>query len=124
MSTTLFKTGVGAVWTRAAALHPLHPLHLLLSLHLWKSLLFVLLDLPAGLLYFLVLISLLSIGVGTLPVGIGFILLALVPPLTRLGARIERQRACWLLDDVIPAPASTQALASDAAMARHRSTNT
>jgi signal transduction histidine kinase len=96
----------------------LRPLRVLTSPRLWKSLVFVLLDLPAGLLYFLVLFTLLSVGVGTLPLGVGFILLALAPPLTRLGAYIERQRARWLLDEVIPPPVAAQALASEDSVGR------
>lgn len=110
MTTPLRMTAWGGAWTRATALRPLR---LLLSPRLWKSLVFLLLDLPAGLLYFLVLFTLLSVGVGTLPLGVGFVLLALAPPLTRLGARIERQRARWLLDEVIPTPARPQTLTSD-----------
>lgn len=82
----------------------LHPLRLLLSPRLWQSLAFLLLNLPAGLLYFSVLFTLLSVGLGMLPVGVGLVLLALVPPLTLLGTRIERLRANRLLGVVLPSP--------------------
>lgn len=75
----------------------LHPIHLLFSARLWKALAFLALNLPAGVLYFLVLFTVISVGLGTLPVGIGLLVLALAPPLTLFGAHIERTRARWLL---------------------------
>lgn len=107
MSTPALHTRRSAIRQRRLVLHPLW---LFLSARLWKSLAFLLLNLPAGLLYFLVLFTLLSVGIGTLPLGIGFVLLALVPPLTLIGAHIERQRANWFLDGAIPSPAGAHAL--------------
>lgn len=90
-----------------------HPLRLMASAPLWESLAFVLLNLPMGLLYFLVLFTLLSVGVGTLPVGVGLLLLALVPPLTLLGMRIELWRVNWLLHGELPSPASPPSLPAE-----------
>jgi signal transduction histidine kinase len=75
----------------------LHPIRLLFSARLWKAVAFVVLNLPAALLYFLVLFTLISVGLGTLPVGVGLLLLALVPPLILIGAHVERTRTTWLL---------------------------
>lgn len=94
MSTSSLTIRSGALQLRDMLLHPIR---LLFSAQLWKALAFVALNLPAGLLYFLVLFTLLSVGVGSLPVGIGLALLALVPPLTLIGAWIERGRITWLL---------------------------
>lgn len=88
----------------------LHPIHVLFSARLWKALAFVLLNLPAGLLYFLVLFTLISVGLGTLPVGIGLLLLALVPPLTLVGAHVERTRATWLLEGDLSSLRGTRSL--------------
>jgi signal transduction histidine kinase len=75
----------------------LHPVHLLFSARVWKALAFVALNLPAGVIYFLVFFTVISVGLGTLPVGIGMLVLALAPPLTLIGAHIERTRARLLL---------------------------
>ncbi len=92
---------VSSVSTRRDALQLrsiiLHPIRLLFSARLWKAVAFVVLNLPAALLYFLVLFTLISVGLGTLPVGVGLLLLALVPPLILIGAHVERTRATWLL---------------------------
>jgi len=92
---------ISSVSTRrdALQLRPiiLHPIRLLFSARLWKAVAFVVLNLPAALLYFLVLFTLISVGLGTLPVGVGLLLLALVPPLILIGAHVERTRATWLL---------------------------
>ena len=107
MSTSLANIWSGIVQRRRLALHPLQ---LVVSERLWKSLAFVLLNLPMSLVYFLVLFTLLSVGVGFLPVGIGLAPLALVPPLTLVGARIERRRVTWLLGGVSLLPDGAQAL--------------
>src|SRR5262245_2422193 len=115
MSTLLRTTAGGGAWKRVVAQHPLR---LFVSPRLCNELGFVLRFLPAGLLFVLVLFTLLAVGVGTLPLGVGLVLLALVPPLTCLGAHIERQRTQWLLDEVIPTPVTAQTFATDDSVGR------
>lgn len=85
-----------------------YPLRLLVSAQLWKSLAFLLLNLPLGFVYFTVLVVLLTVGVGTLPLGIGLVLLAFVPPLILFGAQVERQRVAFLLGGTVPAPSGAE----------------
>ncbi len=72
------------------------------SAQFWKSVAFLLLSLPLGFFYFTMLVTLLLGGIGTVPIGIGLVLLALVPRLILIGAHIERQRVAILLGDAVP----------------------
>jgi signal transduction histidine kinase len=84
-----------------------YPVRLLVSAQLWKSLAFLVLNLPLGLVYFTVLVTLLTVGVGTLPIGIGLIVLAFVPLLVLFGTQVERWRVQFLLDDTPLSPQDT-----------------
>src|SRR5262249_25528395 len=78
------------------------------SAQFWKSLAFLLLGLPLGFVYFTMFVVLLLGGIGTIPIGIGLLLLVCVPPLILFGARVERRRVGFLLGGSIPAPDGTE----------------
>jgi signal transduction histidine kinase len=78
------------------------------SAQFWKSVAFLLLSLPLGFFYFTMLATLLLGGIGTVPIGIGLVLLALVPRLILIGAHIERQRVAILLGESVPSPHEVQ----------------
>ncbi len=63
----------------------------------YLSLLYLLLAFPLGLSYFIYLVVGLSLGLGLLVVGIGFILLPLIMGSTWIFLIIERQLTIWLL---------------------------
>jgi signal transduction histidine kinase len=101
MSTPVLKTWKDTSLVRRISSHPVR---LFVSAQFWKSLVFLVLGLPLGFVYFTVLVTLLSVGVGTLPIGIGLVVLAFVPPLVLFGAQVERRRVAFLLGDTSLSP--------------------
>lgn len=67
------------------------------------SLAFLLLSFPLGILWFVLLVTLLSVGIGTAVIWVGIGVLALAVVLWRAGAHAERARVFALLDVRIPA---------------------
>lgn len=79
------------------------------------SLVYLLMNLPMGVVAFALLVSFISLGVGTLVVWLGVAVLALVVLAVRGAARMERARVYALLDRYIdppylPLPAGSQSL--------------
>lgn len=68
------------------------------------SLAFLLLSFPLGVAWFVVLVTLISAGIGTAIVWVGLGVLALAVVLWRGGAQVERARVYALLDTVIADP--------------------
>ncbi len=71
----------------------------------WRDLLYLSAALPIGVASFIVLITGLSVGIGTAIVMIGFPVLAVTLLLSHLGANIERERAALALGAPIARPA-------------------
>jgi len=72
--------------------------------HLAGAFAFLLLSFPLGTAWFVMLVSLISVGVGTAIVWIGLAVLAFAVLLWRGGAQVERARVYALLDTVIAYP--------------------
>ncbi|WP_216214523.1 sensor domain-containing protein [Amycolatopsis aidingensis] len=68
------------------------------------SLAYLLMNMPLGILCFVTLVTLSSVGVGTAIIWVGIPVLALGVLLCRGGARVERARVYALLDTYIPLP--------------------
>jgi signal transduction histidine kinase len=70
----------------------------------WRDLLYLSAALPIGTAWFVVLITGLTVGIGTAIVMIGFPILALTLLLSHLGAHVERERAALVLGTPIARP--------------------
>lgn len=69
----------------------------------WRNLLYLILSFPLGLVYFVTVITLLSVGVGTLVIIVGMPILILTFALIRVYVAGERVLLRSLLDAVVPA---------------------
>ena len=72
----------------------------------WRNLLYLLLSFPLGLVYFVVTITLLSVGIGTAVIVVGIPILIIAFTLVRAFVAGERALLWKLLGSYIPAPAA------------------